>query len=112
MKPEEKQDGIVRAALEIMDRSGNGNGPEISFDQALKVIEVEQIWRIASITHQLRIAVDDLTEEITEDISGSLELTHKRLNEIDQTLYDTLGSGKAGVALDAIAELPTVIKDR
>jgi len=71
LRPEEKQNNIIKMALEIMKRSGTGEEPAITFDQALKIIQVEQIWRIASIAHQIRIAIDDLTEEITEDISGS-----------------------------------------
>lgn len=109
MRPEEKQNNIVRTAFEIMKRSETEEGPEITFDQALKIVQVEQIWRIASIAHQIRIAIDDLTDEISEDVSGSLDQTNNRLSGIERTLFDTLGSEKTGAALDALTQLPEVI---
>lgn len=116
MKPEEKQIEIYRSALALRLRTSDytKEDPElrITFDQALKILEIEQLWRLASIVHKLTTAIDDLNEAITEDISGSLDLTCTRLNDINQTLYDTLGSEKSGAALDALAEIPRIIKDK
>lgn len=103
MKPEETRDSIVKAAHELEKRNDGEDGAAISFDQALRVIQIEQLWRIASINYQLFNVLNDLTESITDDISGSLSLVHNRLNEIDHTLFDTLASAKVGAALDAIA---------
>lgn len=100
MKPEETRDGIVKAAQEIKKRN---TSEAISFDQALRIIEVEQLWRIASVNYQILNVLADLSETISDDISDSLHLTHERLNEIDHTLFDTLASAKVGAALDAIA---------
>lgn len=112
LKPEEKMNNIIRTALEIMKQNGSGEGPALTFDQALKVVQVEQVWRIASIANQIRVSLDELTEEIRENVSGALEQTCTRLSDLDRTLFDTLGSEKYGAALDALAEIPRIIEDK
>lgn len=104
MTPIEKQNEVYKQALAIQLRTGSPEkGPGVTVDQALRILEVEQLWRLASINHKIYMTLDELKEAVSGDVSDSLDMTHKRLNEIEQTLFDTLGSEKTGAALDAIA---------
>ena len=102
MKPEEKHAAIFGSARALMKQCKTENGDGITLDQALRIIEAGEIWRIASNLYGISNTLDEIRTDISEDVSVSLDLTHKRLNEIEQTLFDTLGSAKTGAALDAI----------
>lgn len=111
MKPEEKQDLIYKSALEIVNRHSSGEEHSVTFDQALQLILIEQIWRVGSSFYQVVESIDELREVFAEDVADSLQLMHNRLNEIDHTLFDTLGSSKTGAALDAVTQIADTLSE-
>ena len=53
----------------------------------------------------------ELITKAVEEISDSLSQIASSIDRLSNTLFDTLGSYKAGKALDGMAELPNAIND-
>lgn len=96
---------IYKKALAIIKESQLPGEPEITLDKALEIIKIDQTARIISLLAPCCGAIEEIRNIFKEDISYSLCMTHKRLDEIERTLYDSLTSYKVGAALDAIVQI-------
>ena len=51
-----------------------------------------------------------MTEELMRELISVLESMDKSIQHLDRTLFDTLGSGKTGAALDSIVRIADLVE--
>ena len=92
----------------------DGMNGVLSLDQALKIIELENlnalrlgVSRIGYELHEIRDQIDSYYADDPVD----LRAIASKLETIDKTLFDTLGSAETGDALRAITDIAEHIAD-
>ena len=103
---------IYERARTLAGKKEAGNDSELTLDQALEIIKIEQIGKIASICFLTHETLEKIRISLNDDISYSVSIIGSRLNEVAKTLFDTLGSSKTDDALDALINLSNEMTDR
>ena len=111
MKENDLLQSIYNTACMITEQMKDEGNPVLTMDQALEIIKIAEIRKINVFCAQLGSELSEIEADIDNNLIPDLALVASRINELERTLYDTLGSYKTGAALDALAQLPDVIKD-
>jgi hypothetical protein len=80
---------------------------------ALECLKLAELQRISNNLESCSNILKELNEYANDGMDYRLQMIATRIDETEKTLFDTLGSHKTGVALDALAILPDRIhRDR